>query len=340
MPKTSNFNNATYAPEDLENLTEREYQLNLYNELIDHIDENESTGVLNNEEADAYRIQALADLEERLLEAEGYDPSTLGEEYEDKEEEDEEYSSNALDLTNFSTGNDFGSAVLGLIEDEYASYDDGIATIAETAGITPDEVLGLLGGEYVPDEGLVDAIASCFDTVSSDENAYAGLHYLGEDARNEAFEDEGDSEEEEVEVEEPENSESGYSRIQELEDTIAEFQVSNAIKDELTSLEMEARSLVESQYMTPNEYQNLMANIGEVVDSEKIAMFSEVCSKNNVSPDVELYAMRKCIELAKRRGPIADFSTYATGPLTQEEVDIEAALEKQALLNYRLMKSS
>ena len=343
----------------------KEYHQAIFNNVVKNIEAGLESGELTAEEAEAYHLNALAELNIRLLMEDGYseeDATTivLGEEAEDDYEEEATpeqvtYSENDMNLAQFQkenkeTLNDFAIALAELIEEEYETPDDGILTIAETTGYEPNDIIELLTGEAVPDETLVDQIATCFDTVIGDEDTFVALHLLGASARGEDVMDEEADDDDEYEVEGEENGyapeesqelSAAYNTIEQLQGRMAQFEAQSHLKDQLDQLVRKAETMVQEFKLMPVEFNMLFGSVPDALDSEKVAMFSTLCDKQGVSIEVELYAMNKCLELAARRGTIMPSGRVVNEEFSQEEVanaEFNSNVADQAARNLELFK--
>ena len=74
-------------------------------------------------------------------------------------------------------GNDFGNVILDLIEEQYETIEDGILAVAEVSGLDAEQVVGLIEGDYVPTDDLIEAVSYAFDGLD-DETAYTGFVYI------------------------------------------------------------------------------------------------------------------------------------------------------------------
>ena len=342
----------------------KEYHQAVYNTVIQNLNNALETGELNQEEAEAYQIQALAELNVRLLIEDGYSQEDAEaivfgdadeeENYEDATPEEVTYSENDMNLAQFQAENnemlnDFAIALAELIDEEYETPEDGILTIAEATGYEPTDIVELLTGEAVPDETLIDQIAGCFDTVSGDEDTFVALHLLGASARGEdvmAEQDEsGEGEAYDEQYDDAPQSEelsAAYNTINQLKNRMANFEAQSVLKTQLDQMVRKAEQMVQDFKLMPVEFNMLFGSVPEALDNEKVAMFSTLCEKQNVSIETELYAMNKCLELAARRGTIMPSGRVVNEEFTQQEVaeaEFNSNVNEQAKRNLELFKS-
>lgn len=339
------------------------YHQNIYNETILNIEDAIANGELDEETGEEYKLQALSDLQVRLLIEDGYEEEdairyVFGEDaFEEDDSVEEEipinYSENNMASANFNSENlnNFAIALQELIEEEYETLEDGVLSLSEATGYEPDEVVMLLTGEGVPEEDLVDDIATCFDTIIGDRDAYVTLHLLAGEARGEDMtydiEDEYeegtyDEDYEEENTYDPE-LEAAYSEVENLKNKVAEFEASQVLGTTLDQLVRRGEQLKADMILTPVEFNALFGEVPNALQDEKVAMFTSLCQQSNVSIDTELYAMNKVLELIERRGPLLPNGRIVTEEFNsydQEKAEFNADLKDQAARNLEMMKNS
>ncbi len=346
--KTSNFS----ADNEFE--TPMEYHEAVYEELVQNIENAFEKGLIDEDEANEALVQADVDLAIRALIEEGWDEEEATEavyseleevlseqddelEYEDEAEEDldEVYYSHKNSGTaefNEELGNDFAAAIYELITEEYEDVEAGIMTLAQASGYDPEDIAGLLTGEYVADEAMVDTIAQCFDSTMQEEEMYIALHLLAAEARGEDIEDEGYMPEEDQEEEYDPEMEAAYSQINQLEGKIADFQAQSDLKNELDRLIRLGMDLMENQQkLSPVQFAGLFGDLPDALDNEKVALFSSVCDANQVDVPTELYAMQKCLEFASRCGQI-----LPSGEIVNSDFSLDDGAEEEAEFNAQV----
>lgn len=343
-----------------QDVSPKEYHQSIYNNLIEDIEAAVQSGELDSEEGEAYKLQALNDLQVRLLVEDGYDQEeaikyVYGDDYETEEEDETEsvensnYSENNMATAEFNEENlnDFAVALAELIEEEYETLEDGILTVAEATGYDPDTVVTLLTGEHVPDENLVDDISQCFDYIMGSEEAYVGLQLLAAEARGEDVseeEDEYDQNSVSDSYEENEANpelEAAYSKVDALEGKLAEFQASQVLKNTLDKIIRKAEQLKESHRLMPVEFNALLGNLPNSLDDEKVASFTAYCQNEQVPIETELYAINKVLEIAAHRGEILPTGVIANPEFTNQETqeaEFKSEINDAAQRNFELMK--
>lgn len=303
-------------------------------ETLANIDVAEEKQLMEADQATQLRLQALEDFNARVLQESGYD-------LDENEEYDEQEYSNDMDLATFAANSAVGSALVGLIEDEYETAEDGIAALSEATGYDEETILGILSGEYVPDQSLIDDMVQVFDM---DEDEYIGLHYLASETRQDDIfdlgeyddEDEDDSQyddesdTDEYEDDDEETTEQ-YSRISQLEDQLASFQQQKDLSREIDVILRDAEDLVESGHLMPVEYNALFGELPDCLDDEKVSLFSSSCNSNGIDLETQLYSLRHYLKVAQTRGSLNMFgrvvdnnASFSGQSVQDQEIDKKA----------------
>lgn len=261
--------------------------------------------------------------------------------------------------------NEFGAALLGLIDEEYTDAEEALEDLCEVTGLDADDILDLIEGSSIPDEYLVEAFGNHFETTATDEEAFDGLVAMATEIRNEAlendlldvsdsaiyaededeyedYEDEDEDEDydddnedeydEDLEDEEVE-TEASYSdaRISRLENRIAEFNAAAAVNDALASAQVRAETGISEGWLPPYVASLILGDFDR--EADRLAAFSDACSSNRVTPDYQLFGMNFVLDVFEELGPMAQFSSYAEEVLTPREVEQEQLIANQASLN-------
>lgn len=330
-----------------------EYHNLVLQDTLANINTAESKKLMEADQATQLRLQALEDFNARVLEESGYD-------LDENDDEDEENYSNDMDLATFAANSAVGSALVGLIEDEYETAEDGIAALSEATGYDEETILGILSGEYVPDESLIDDIVQVFDM---DEDEYLGLHYLASETRQDDMfglhangseyedddenydSDEEDNDSDDYEEEEGEDSQQ-YSRINQLEEQLANFQLQKDLSREIDIILRDAESLVETGNLLPVEYNALFGELPDCLDDEKVALFSNSCESNGIDLETQLYSLRHYLKVAEKRGSLNMFGRIAENQasfssnqsLQEKELDKKARHTANHYISNGLLK--
>lgn len=260
-----------------------------------------------------------------------------------------------IPMANQLYSSEFGATLLALIDQEYANADDAFADIYEVTGIGPDDVMDLIQGDAVPTPELVASLSQVFDLTYSNPDYADDFMSMAEEAYDEAAAAEEEdyidpayynSDLEYADEEDLAAASYGYNRggsyanfgygdprVNELEATIAEFQLANAVKDDLASLESRAAQGVAEGWLPPIAYETLIGDYAR--ENDRVAAFSAACGANNVSPDAQLFGMHYALGLFERCGPMMDFSAYSDEEyIAPEEMAYESELLNQAVLNH------
>lgn len=314
------------APEDkFEALDE------LYYETVNAIDALEEEGQLSPGEAAESRKVTRQQYREVLAELEGDYSDDDEEGYYD--EDDEEHYASGGALAEFRSGNDFGKALLAIC-DEYEDPVDGIVELARTTGHDPEDIVGLISGEYVPDPALAHQIASAYGLDEGEDGLYEEFMGLGADAYEQGVGEKWDlgDEDDEEEGEEEEN----YShhlqnlefRNQELEARFAEMEVQQEVASALQDLERIGAKGIQEGWLPPVAFREMFGNFETVGD--QVAAFSATCDGDGVDLETKLYAMEFAMGCFERCGPFVNFAQMVDEPLSNEEIEIEEEEEAQA----------
>lgn len=292
--------------EELE-ISNQEYHQLLYNEVIENIDHAYMNNEITNEEAIEYKVEALKELEERLLEEEEI-------ELEDKYEENlvpiGNYN-NQMSLAEFSQQNDnFGSILAELVDEEYEDPEEGLMVLSELTGYDPEDILEIIEGNVIPDEDLVDQLSQAFDCMQDDE-VYTGLHLVAEQDReiNGLYEEEEEYYEDEEGNYVPLNFDNEEvlqykAQVDELNNQISEFQYNNDIKNVLDSYILKGLELLDNGMMYPVEFNLLFGELPDGTDEDKLNLFYASSESNDVDPATQLYFIEGALKIFETRGEI------------------------------------
>lgn len=261
-----------------------------------------------------------------------------------------------MDEALFSNG--FGAALLELIDTEYEDANDALADIYEATGVEADDVLDLIEGEAVPTPELAETLAAMFEQTYANPEIADEFLGLAEEAVEDAYgeeDEEVEGEDEELYYEdEDEDEEIGYSyasqapdmaefaytdaRVAELENTLAEFQLANAVKDELAALERKAEEGLQNGWLPPVAYEALLGNFNR--EDDRVAAFSAACGQNQIDPATQLFGINYALEVFERCGPMMQFGAYVEEDIDPREVEAANMIEDTAVLNFQLWKQN
>lgn len=324
---------------------------------LEEIEQQYEDGLITDEEADALEEDAIDEFDE-ILEStdEGY----------------EEYSAYDGSLANFSAGTALGSTLMEHIValDPY-DPETTIVDLANQLGLVDQEgyqledddaiagVLGLMSGEVIPDESLIEGIS---DYLDLDEDEEEEIYNLVEDEvenlvgdEDEYYEDDEDDEDEyeyydengnvveklEGEIEGLENeleqvggiAEEAFSRIANMEAQFAQAQEQSNTSRQFEMLERDAYSLVESGQMPPAIFEDNYGNFSSTED--QMAAFSQVCQSRGVDADAELYRLEGLNDTYGQMEPNINFSQMSYADGTVDDYDVDDAVLAQATRNVR-----
>jgi hypothetical protein len=331
-----------------------EYHQELFNTTLSNINLAEQRGILDAVSAKEYRLQAHTDLNERIP------------------PEDINFNESMLNIAEFTATatNAFGHSLGSLIEEEYEDSEEGVLALSEITGYEPEAILALVTGEVIPDAELVDQLASAFEATSEDEDAYIGFQTLALEARNDLAESEDeieylddlfeisddyedefeaeydedmgdeefDDEDEYVLVEDDETAQY-RSELMEVQNQLAEFQVQQAVKDQLDELVQHAEDMVEARLMFPVEFDALFGDLPDALDRDKIGLFAAATESNDMDIDTHLMCIQYALKVLGSRGEIFPNGQLShESPELYEEAEFSDSLEEQARRNMELYK--
>jgi hypothetical protein len=242
-------------------------------------------------------------------------------------------------MNELNPGNAFGELLLDLIEAQYgeSNIDAGIEAIMSTTGLPEDEIVAIISGDViVEDESLLSSIIDAFpDADDADLEVIVNVATaVDEQDRADLIEeieaDEADMEMEEMPMEEDEEmAPMGYydqtaqfaqhnaSRINQLENQLAEFQYSTVLSNELKDLDAYASRYVDSEMLPPSYKTMLIGNFQD--DSERLAQFSQTAAQNGVDIETMLFATRYAMSMLTDASTFIEFKDYSA---TEEDVAI------------------
>lgn len=276
----------------------------------------EDAGEISQEEADSLAAQAIEDHADKQAEILDIDPGMVVEEEEEIEVADYNRSNSTAD---FAAG--FGETLAALLDAAYEDPDDGISDIAAASGLAPEDVMGMIAGQVAPDlsTGMqpLEAIASVFDNLQDDEQAYQEFMQLGSSAYQQ------------VAGEQPVAAMSSpdYS----LRADFAALQERELIGESLRNLERECDRGCGEAWLTPHESRILLGQFEERGD--RVAAFSQACEATQTPPTTQLDRINYYLYVAEQRGPLALFNN-AVDTFVDEEGEV-TELTQSTATDYR-----
>ena len=244
-------------------------------------------------------------------------------------------------MYNIQAGNLYGQALLGLIQDEYETVDDGLFTIAsvlqsEGYEVDDEDIVAIIEAEQIDiEQEEFDLIQSVFDQTQN-EDVYNGLLATAMDASGVIdLDDEIGEDEEDEEIVEEEVAESvgAYSasrrnkanfsagvtdpRVAELEARLATVETFSVVKDRLANINARCEFGVQEGWLPPIAKSAIVADFSR--EEDMVASFSKLASKNGVDLDSQLHAMEFTLEVFERCGNLVDFNQYTGVDVDPEE---------------------
>lgn len=265
----------------------------------------EEAGEMPEEETDSAIAQIITDSAEVNL-----DIFDLEVELDD---EPENYSANNDDIISFSQA--LGGTVANLIDAEYQDPFVGKQAIANSSGLSLDQVDDLIQGNLVPDNDTANSITACFSATKTDQGFKEFMDLAG-NALNEVAQF-SNSTGAPVEVFQ------NQSEINQLKAEFSALKEQKELSEAIRTLDNQATQLVSEGYLTPFEKTKLF---GESIDREDgVVLFSAACSANNTLPDVQIDRIRYYLSIAAERGQVLHFSAPSDHQEAQTPIDEGAA---------------
>ena len=285
-----------------------DYNYALKRRTIREILQAEEAQELTPEEADTFMAQALEDCCDREYEALGVEAPMMAE---GEEMAEGEYSSGDR-YANFASSR-FGQVLAGLIDREYEDADEGVAEIAEAAGLSEQDILDIVSGNAAADPVTLDRMAGLFDSLQENSQAYKQFIELGSQAYGELAAEE-----------QPELATANMSAADvELRAKFSAMEEREAIATNLRSYERKAEELLNKQYLTLAEKRLLLGSTE--FSSDFVTSFAEFCQQAEVKPVDQLDRIGFYLHVAEKRGPIAQF-----GQKVEPKFDVDEELAQVA----------
>lgn len=320
---------------------EREYT-DLYSETIESLEEAYQNEEIDEDELLQLKTQTLAELEEALAELR----SLTKEDLQQYNNEEQNYSMNN-NYANFSTASAYlVPAVMDLIDNHYEDRDEAYEDIMNATGINEDELEGFLTGQLEASPEFIDILNGMFEETATDVESALGLQLMGALDRGDTSEEELEEAEYEQDQEEYEDddddeevdsndAEAVYSyidpRVQELESKMADFELSNELKNRLNEVADFARQGIQERWLSKAKYDLLLGSFDR--EEDRVAAFSQTAESNNVDLSTQLYAVLFALKADEECGdPRINFSSYVTESTTP--IDMEEA----ALAQFQVQK--
>lgn len=233
--------------------------------------------------------------------------------------------------------NAFGELLLDLIEGQYdGDIDKGVSALMETTGLEEDEVISIISGDtIVEDESLLRDIVEAFPDADEEDlsiivEVATAVDKEDRDALIESIEAEEETraeEEDEEDDDEESGADYGYSfihnpyaqfsgvpaavvsRVNQVEQRLANFEAQKALSDELRSLDNTAWSLVEQGILPPAFKTMLIGNFSD--DDQRLARFGQIAQENGVDIGTMLFATQYSLGMLQNASPYVEFRDYS-----------------------------
>lgn len=338
---------------DLDELEPEELD-EVYEMTLDEIDAAYESGEISEDEAEELEELAEEDYLDQIERLE----EIYGMEYEPEDEYAyAPYGAYNGDLAEFRAGNDFGNAVLERVVEMYEDPEEGLLDLADALevdggdgyvyGVDPEDLLGLIAGDYAPDDNLSAQIAEALGY--NDEDSFSAMLALGMDARDRLGIEDEDYDDDEDDYDDIEDDledvaeavEETYSRTAQLEAQFAAAQEAQEVGDVLDANERAAAQLVREGRMPPSIYNDYFGAFES--ERDRFAAFSQVCGANSTSPRDEVMRQQAVIEaFDKIEEPLVSFSMHQEPELSPEEyreMENLTAIAKRNVENRRASSS-
>ena len=275
-----------------------------YQNKLNLIEQDEAEGKITSKQAEFSRNQLTEEYQQCLAE------------FDAAEEE----------VVEFAAGNSLGATLLELGEEAgYEDPEEYLIDLSDALGIDPEEAYDLITSEEEPDEELVEDV---LDALLPDEE-----------------EDEYDDEEDEVENDEEyedegEDDDASYSnsRLNELEEEMAEFKLQQDLKYGLSQLRNQAQDLLENGCITTFGYNLLFPDVES--DDDLVASFSKMAERNESDIATQLSNIQAVISFCRKTFPEGIFNDYIRqeqqASFSQQEFDPEEDATIKATADYIL----
>ena len=332
---------------------QRQEVYELYDQILDGLESNYSSGELDEDDYTRLKIKSLADLETSLIDLTGLKESKIT----------NNESNYNMNYANFNMVGYFVPALVECIEQDYDTLEDGLADILEQTELTEQQLNKVLSGKLFPRPEMVDILNEMFTATSTnDENAlllqaYAAvdrgdleesilLEVMGETEEDEDLEDEDEDEEDSEEVEDDENwdtepeEDAKYSyindEVESLKSKIANFEFNSQLQERVSEVAAFAQEGLQQHWLTKFKRDLYLGSVNKLEDM--VASFSQNAESNGVDLETHLYAIEFALQADKEANdPSVDFSRYVEESISPaSEVDDELLKLNVANMKERL----
>jgi len=331
---------------------QRQEVYELYDQILEGLESNYSSGELDEDDYTRLKIKSLADLETSLIDLTGLKESKIS----------NNESNYSMNYANFNMAGYFVPALVECIEQDYDTLEDGLADILEQTELTEQQLNKVLSGKLFPRPEMVDILNEMFTATSTnDENAlllqaYAAvdrgdleesvlLEVMGETEEDDDLEDEDEDEEDSEEIEEDEETDepqedAKYSyindEVESLKSKIANFEFNSQLQERVSEVATYAQRGLQEHWLTKFKRDLYLGSVTKLEDM--VASFSQNAESNGVDLETHLYAIEFALQADEEANdPSVDFSRYVGESLTPaNEVDDELLKLNVANMKERL----
>lgn len=335
---------------------QRQEVYELYDQILDGLESNYSSGELDEDDYTRLKIKSLADLETSLIELTGLKESKIS----------NNESNYSMNYANFNMKGYFVPALVECIEQDYETLEDGLADILEQTELTEQQLNKILSGKLFPRAEMVDILNEMFTATSTnDENAlrlqaFAAvdrgdleesvllelLDETEEDEEDEELEDEDEDDSEEIEEDEETSDEpdAKYSyindEVEQLKSKIANFEFNSQLQERISEVAQLANQGIQEHWLTKYKKDLYLGSVNKIEDM--VASFSQNAESNGVDLETHLYAIEFALQADKEANdPSVDFSRYVNEDITPKDIEqddlakhqLKTMLEKNLLPN-------
>lgn len=251
-----------------------------------------------------------------------------------------------MDFSAATVENPFGAQLLSLCERKFEDIETAVAVLTEgldELGFDVDEegVIGLMTGEILPTEELVEAVAGLADSDADVKRLYNGAALMYEEATG-AVDDDEDYEDEVEEVADEDYEDEVEYEYDGNEEDVADSRVDQLYSRQIITDRLNQLVEVADQMMDPGAQGLMTPHIKSLLfgqsDKNRFANFSAACDDFEVDPQTYLHCLEFSLGLLAELDGInsAYFSAQAEDEMaTREQISFssnlnDTVIEKEA----------